>query len=268
MFIYYAKSQAVKEGSYYEFFELETTLISIKVFIKSMIGLFLFKASEPFTSAYIYLLLILVFFLLIQYRKLRITENNLKWFLIFTFDLIIVFIVIISSKWSYFNGVPRRYFVCNYISFWIAFLIVIESMQTLKYGKQFKYFLLLTVLLGGLGTLYNFKYISPKTLKPKIEIVDEFKKLGKIGIISEYWDSYITSCPNPDLIKATPHDQSFVRSIKMAKEVMKQNNIYIIKDMWLEVFPDTLRQFGYMMLKNGNTFNIGDRSVCKYKKVK
>jgi hypothetical protein len=38
--------------------------------------------------------------------------------------------------------------------------------------------------------------------------------------------------------------------------------------MWMKTFPDTLEQFGYVLLKTGKEFRIGDCQVCNYKKVK
>lgn len=52
----------------------------------------------------------------------------------------------------------------------------------------------------------------------------------------------------------------------MVERVFEQENIYIIKDMWLQSFPDTIIEFGRILLKNGNEFRIGDCDVCKYKK--
>ena len=67
-------------------------------------------------------------------------------------------------------------------------------------------------------------------MKPRVEYSKEFESLGNIGVISEYWNSYITSCTNPELIKATPHDTSWaVRNYKIVDEVFNQDNIYIIR---------------------------------------
>jgi len=182
--------------------------------------------------------------------------------------MVIVFTIILSSKWTNLNGVPRRYFVCNYISFWIVFLITFESFKEIKFHRPLSILLMATVLIGGLGTIYNFKYISPKRLTPTIHIVSEFENLGKIGIISEYWNSYVSSASNPSQIKATPNDMSEVRNQNLVDSVFAQPDIYVIKDMWMNTFPDSLEQFGYVLLKSGDEFRIGGCHVCKYQKMK
>lgn len=128
--------------------------------------------------------------------------------------------------------------------------------------------LTITVLVGGVGTVYNLKYIWPGTLTPKVKVVGEFKQLGKIGVIAEYWNSYITSCVDPEMIKATPHDTTWaVKSREQVKEVFEQKNIYVIRDMWLKSFPDTLKEFGHTLVKAGEPFHIGDCDVCRYAKT-
>jgi hypothetical protein len=123
-------------------------------------------------------------------------------------------------------------------------------------------------LVGGLGTIYNFKFISPKSLRPTIKTASEFKSLGKIGLIAEYWNSYINSAPDPENIKATPHDRSAVRNQSLVDSVFCQPNIYVIRDMWMDFFPDTLKQFGYILVKDGNEFSLANCQVCKYRKNK
>lgn len=101
------------------------------------------------------------------------------------------------------------------------------------------------------------------------KVLDEFQHMGKIGVISEYWNSYVTSCINPELIKATPHDQTYaVRNMQIVDEVFAQPNIYVIRDMWMDSFPDSLTQFNRTLTRSGNEFKMGDCFVCKYDLVK
>ena len=268
LFLYFAKSNARQLDNYYEFFDPKTMLASLSVFFESLRDVFLFKINEPFTSLYTYLLLTGIAIVAFQARKVSLSKNDRRWAVIFALDFILILVIIFSSKWANANGVPRRYFVCSYISFWIVFLLVIDNLQIIKRKLWLNGFIAFTVLIGGLGTIYNFKYISPKSLKPTIKTASEFKSLGKIGLIAEYWNSYINSAPDPENIKATPHDRSAVRNKSMVDSVFSQPNIYVIRDMWMDVFPDTLRQFGYTLIKDGNEFNLGNCQVCKYTKNK
>jgi hypothetical protein len=264
--ILYGKYYADKSPAYNNFNDFNTILASLKLFAGSIADLALFKASEPFTSVYLYLVLMLAAALFIMRNKIHFTPDHRKWFLFFVFDCILIFCVIMVSKWSFMNGVPRRYFTSNYIVFWMAFLLAIEYLEESNFKRILTIISLTAVILAGAGSLYNMKYIWPKTLKPRVEYVREFESLGRIGIIGNYWNSYINSVTNPDKIIATPDDRSSVRNRLMAYEVMKRDTIYIIRDGWMENFPDSLSQFGTALYKNGEEFRMGDCFVCRYRK--
>jgi len=264
LFIYYAKSNAVVESNYYDFFNIKIFVDSFLIFKGTIVDLLIFKANEPFTSLYLYLIIALLSFVFLKNNIIKYDKNNLKWFFIFIIDLIAIFIIILSSKWAYMNGVPRRYFICNYISFWIVFLITIESIQSINYKNILMYLLLSTAIIGGVGTIYTFKYIWPKTLRPMVDVVGEIKQLGNIGIIAEYWNSYIISCIDPVRIKATPNDQSLVRKPELVNEVFKQDRIFLIKDMWLKSFPDTIIQFNHKLKRKGSEFFLGNCCLNEY----
>jgi hypothetical protein len=268
LFIYLAKSSSLSVENYYGFLNLKMMTDSFKIFIKTIADLFLFKMKEPFTSLYLYLLVVALFFVVFKRRYIRLTKYQSKWVAVFSLDLAIVFLIILASTWTYINGVPRRYFVCNYVSFWMAFLLTFESLKEIKYHRLFYILLFTTVLTGGLGTIYNYRYISPKRLTPTVRTVSEFEKLGNIGIIAEYWNSYLSSISNPAMIKATPNDMSEIRNQRLVDSVFAQPALYIIRDMWMDSFPDTLEQFGYMLSKAGDEFRIGGCQVCRYQKIK
>jgi hypothetical protein len=172
------------------------------------------------------------------------------------------------SSWVLLNNMGRWYFVASYISLSMIILLTFDFILNYNYPtKYFKIFLLFMIILGAISPVYTMLYTRPKTLKPMIKVVEEFETLGQIGIIGDYWNSYILSCTNPDLIKATPHDKSGVRSSKLVEEVFKQPELYIIRDMWFKAFPDTLVQFGFHLKKEGNEFSLGGCQICKYKRI-
>lgn len=270
LFISYAKKTASNQQDYSTFSEIETITKTLNIFTNSVLDFFKFKTDEPFTSVYSYLVLVLFILVISQFKKIRTDTFKNIWFILFLLDALCLFAVIMISKWTYLNGVPRRYFTCTYISFSFTIILILDNINFSKKIQNVTNILIFTtVIIGGLGALYNIKYIWPKTMKPRVEYSKEFESLGNIGVISEYWNSYITSCTNPELIKATPHDTSWaVRNYKIVDEVFNQDNIYIIRDMWFETFPDTAKQFGRVLIKNGDEFKIGDCKVCNYNLVK
>lgn len=95
----------------------------------------------------------------------------------------------------------------------------------------------------------------------------EFKQLGDIGIIANYWNSYINAAADPEHIRATPHDKDLVRNRRMVDSVLARKDIYLISDMWLDSFPGSINQFGNTLMKAGDPFMLGGCEVCLYKKV-
>ena len=104
----------------------------------------------------------------------------------------------------------------------------------------------IAIAVGSLSTLHYIKFVKPKSLRSQFSVKSELMTLGEIGLIGNFWNSYISSCPDPSRIKAITNAPN-VRSQIMIDEVFSQPKIYLIKDMWLDVFPDTIQQFGYIL---------------------
>ncbi len=272
MFIKFAKTFAVDKTEHYlsinNFEEIKTAILLLK---KSFIVILTFKTKEIFISIYSYCVIIFLITLIIFVlrKKILLSLFSNKWFSFFILDFIAIFISFLLSSWILANRMGYWYFVASYISISMVILLAVEHLQINKYPiKLFKLALIFIVFIGTISSFYTMKYVSPKTLRPKVDVVGEFKQLGKIGIIANYWNSYIASCPDPEMIKATPNDQDGVRNQEIVDMVFERKNLYVIKDCWLEIFPDTLEQFGYVLLKDGNEFRLGECNVCKYNKMK
>jgi len=270
LFISYAKSLSTMQNSYSTFGEIDMIMKSCSVFLTTITNFLLFKTNEPATSIYTYFVITLIIATFFVIRKIKLTDNSRKWILYFFIETIVLFCIIMASKWTFLNNVPRRYFTCTYITLSFAFILILDNLVLNAKQKQyFRTFTLITVLIGTLSSIHYLKYVEPKSLVPMAKVLEDFQSLGKIGIISEYWNSYVTSCINPELIKATPHDQTYaVRSMQIVEEVFAQPNIYVIKDMWMDNFPDSLWQFNRTLIKAGDEFKMGDCFVCKYDLVK
>jgi hypothetical protein len=217
--------------------------------------------------AYLAILFVVAFVGFGVKQRLFVGIHSNKWVMFFLADLAVVFIVFLLSSWVLKNNMGRWYYVATYISVFMAVILVLDNMAKTSTTKFFRWGILLLALVGAISPLHSMKYVYPQTLKPKVDVLGEFKQLGEIGVIAEYWNSYITACPAPDQIIATSNEESGVKSRKMADMVMARENIYVIKDMWMNTFPDTLKQFGHVLLKDGNPFELGGCSVCKYRKA-
>lgn len=271
IFINFAKSFAfTKTENYLSINGINEVKNALHILKESLWKILTFSTNETFVSIYIYVAIVFIFsfvFFILK-KKLFIHLISNKWIFFFLTDTVAIFIVFLLSSWVLANGMGRWYFVATYISLSMSIILALDNIELSYKTKLLRWSILSLALIGAISPIYTMKYEKPKSLKPMVNIVGEFKQLGEIGVIAEYWNSYITSCPDPELIKATPNDQSDVRNQEIVDMVFERENIYVIKDMWMKAFPDTLEQFGYVLLKEGNQFRLGGCDVCKYDKIK
>lgn len=271
IFINFAKSFAfTKTENYLSINGINEVKNALHILKESLWKILTFSTNETFVSIYTYVAIVFIFsfvFFILK-KKLFIHLISNKWIVFFLTDTVAIFIVFLLSSWVLANGMGRWYFVATYISLSMSIILALDNIELSYKTKLLRWSILSLALIGAISPIYTMKYEKPKSLKPMVNIVGEFKQLGEIGVIAEYWNSYITSCPDPELIKATPNDQSDVRNQEIVDMVFERENIYVIKDMWMKAFPDTLEQFGYVLLKEGNQFRLGGCDVCKYDKIK
>lgn len=269
LFIWFAKTQAIRMDTYHEkIFNTPENLLRACFMLKdSMVANLTFRGDNLFTTIYMWGIILLIFFFIITLKKNTISANTKLWIVFFLADGLALLVVILLSRWAFLNGIPRRYFTGIYLVAWLAFLICIDQYPASGLKTGLFVFSFLTVLIGSVSTFYYMRYTRPKHFKPMIEVVGEFQSLGKIGLLAEYWNSYIVSCADPNQIKATPHDKCLVRNPSLVDSVFAQPRLFVIRDMWLDQFPDTLHQFGRKLIRKGTFFFIGNCCVNEYQEV-
>ena len=212
----------------------------------------------------------------------RAFDSDLKWSVLFGINTIGSFLLLISSEWVYKNEINIRYFSVVYLSLWLTIIFYNDSISNLslksaKIGivNSFKKYLfkinaplsvlLLIVALIGSMSLPSYVYsLSPA--KSQLSKLIGFNQLGEAGIIGSYWNSYIICSVNPEKLSCTPHDRDMVRSIRSAKKVMASSKIYLVKERWLENFPDQIVQFKTKLTKQGPELKIDEYTLALYKR--
>jgi len=268
LFIAFAKSHADRDTRYTAqmFNNLHLILLTVKNIFYQTADILKFKYEQNIYLGFFgWFSIIALIAITYQAIKNRSLPNSNKWFWFFLLQALLSLSAIVVSHWVFRNGISRRYFVPVYISSVLTALLLIESFGK-KQRINITVLLFATAISGLLSSVVHIYY--PKKQKAKYEVMKEFGKLGKAGIIAEYWNSYITAIAAPDMITATPNDGSYVRNKAMADSVFTQPRIYIIKDSWLDTFPEKIEQFGYTLKKVNNPFELGGGNLCEYKKVK
>ena len=264
VFIFYAKSTAVTDSRYSNqpFNDLSSIIEALSISFAQITDIFTFKyESNIFLGLFSWITLSFILFILIYRKKYSDKTTHEKWMYYFLIHGITVLVLVFISKWVLLNGMSRRYFVMPYISFALAFLLYLDKKNTKSIILQIGIILLgLSSLLSAVAPLY-----FPQKLNSRYEEIKEFDQLGNAGIISEYWNSYISSVSNPNNLIATPHDSAYIRNHEIAEAVFRQPKIYIIKDLWFTEFPEAMEQFDHFLKKSGEPFLLGGSVLCEYK---
>ncbi|SHF86207.1 hypothetical protein SAMN05444274_1117 [Mariniphaga anaerophila] len=244
---------------------------AVETLVNEFLSVYTFQNDDIIFSIYAWFVMISLLFLafcVLRSSSFVVPERIRPWLAFFILDFVVVLGGMAFSKWVLLNGMGRWYFVSSYISLSLVVLILLDNNSMKDFRNRAVHGVIaLTILLGAVSTPHYLKFVRPKTLKSKVDIKREFLTLGEIGIIGEFWNSYISACPNPSILKATAHDKSVVRNKELVNEVFAQPEIYVIRDMWMKSFPDSLKQFGHTLVRDGEPFKMAGCDVCKYADV-
>jgi hypothetical protein len=271
LFLVYAKSHAAhRTGHFASVNSWNEILRGLTIIRDAFAHVLSFRDKDLLTSIYTWLapvLLVLLAVLALR-KKVKIAPGQRRFFRYLVLDCCGILGVILLSHWVLINRMGRWYFVATYITLAMIVLIALENIDLpARKRRAIRMFAALIIVIGSGSTFYNMKYVTAGTLRPTADLVGEFKQLGEIGIIAEFWNAYRSSCPNPETIKATPHDHSDVRKQFLVDEVFAQPKLYVIRDSWMKRFPDTLRQFGVKLARAGEPFFMGGCHICRYERV-
>ncbi len=267
-FLYHAKLNATKTVLYNEspINDIATIIASIKIVLRSIIDVLLFRAPDVVESIYAWMVLIGIpaIFLFARKKPTTAQPTSLFWQYFFLINAMALMGALICSHWVYLNGVGKRYFSTVYISAALAFLLYLDR-KVLTQMRWSRPLLGLSLFVGGLSGFHQFYY--PQFKPSTYSVVSEFKSLGKIGVFAHYWNAYISAVADPENIKATPHDGDLgkVRKPELLKEALAQPRIFVVRDMWMESFPPSIMQFGHRLEKVGDEQFLGGAYICEYK---
>ncbi|MBD1848649.1 hypothetical protein [Leptolyngbya sp. ST-U4] len=289
-FIAYAKENAANTPSRYSTFnsfsevqEIVAKLLSSVLRTITFKNTFFLTAPRRVLFLGIHAILVVVLIATIAYLIHRLRKHKSltvsKWCYLFLLNAIASLILLPLSKWVYINGANLRYFTVSYISLWLAVLFFADGLK----GANSKLMSLLLVLVALASSLS----LPPRTYalnapQPKIQELQEFQALGKAGFIGGYWSSYILCTVNPAQLNCTPFDEATnqspclpnpeqqkkvgrVRCRRCTKRVFESETIYLVKEKWLDEFPEEIQQFRHCLVKAGDAKKVGDYTIAPYR---
>jgi hypothetical protein len=202
------------------------------------------------------------------------------WFWFFLANAIIGFAAIIFSEWVYVNalqnGSERRYFVPIYIFGAVAALLLTEGIP--KVSARPLWAIITVIAVSGSATLPASVY-GLEHFPPAIQRLQSLQKLGTAGIIGSHWNSYLLCSVNPKQLSCTQFDEYGqspcptspqpvhpfkARCHRCVNRVLNSPAIYLVKNSWLETFPDQIEQFGTCLVKTGKPFDLAGYTLAAY----
>jgi hypothetical protein len=207
-----------------------------------------------------------------------------RWVYFFLTNAIVGLILLPLFRWVYINDISLRYFTVVYVSLWLAALLFADRFK----GASFKLISLLLVLVAVTSSLTLPQQTfalnrSPSTLQQ----LQEIAALGEAGFIGEYWSSYILCIANPGQQHCTPFDPRNaegremtgecrprrrwqerprgVRCPRCARRVFRSETVYLVKDRWLNEFPQETQQFGHCLVKTGAAKQVSGYTIAPYR---
>lgn len=179
-------------------------------------------------------------------------------------DMFLMLAVIFVSKWVYANGQGTWYFVAPYISFCLYILQILDKAEWIKKRANFVILFSLTLLVSFSEIHYIYQNNHHGFTSKRTQI-EKFQRLGQVGILGSYWNSYILSIAHPKTVIASPREHEFVRNFSLIEEIFKQPNIYYVKKDLFKQFPDTIMEFEIPLVRTGKEFTLSGYTLCKYR---
>ncbi|NDJ17372.1 hypothetical protein [Myxacorys almedinensis] len=278
-FLAYAKLTASPEDIKVGFAQINNLSIIVEIIqvaFTSTLSVLLFQANNLFLSLHSITSLIaigaIIKYIFHAYCHQSFTlplSPQLKWAMFFLMSAFLTFLLILASYWTYYQSVPSRYFIVVYLFVWISALLIVEHFHCLSISqtvlKRMNALLLITALLGSFS-LPGYVFSLEKPLSKSAQL-QPLEALGQAGFIGNYWASYLMCIPNPSLLSCTPHDQDYVRCDRCVTQVLNSPVIYLVKNDWLNTFPEEIEQFGQHLRKHGAENIIAGYTIAPYQKV-
>jgi hypothetical protein len=255
VFIVFAKTHSTPYPNYSLLNNRAELLTMIQEISERITSSILFIDEEIYGNLYVVFAVAFVF-LTIIYRRYY-NPVGVTWYYFFLLSSFYSLLVVLFSKWVILNGIGSRYFIVTYICFTLYLLFTLERLS--KHRTFLSLILLATTLVGLCYASYE--RLAQTSIYSTLL---QFSKQPKTAIIAQYWSSYKYSSINPDSILATPHDKDYVRSGREVGQVLKCENIYLIKNDWFNLFPDSITQFGYKLRKGNDSIVIGNTVLQRY----
>ena len=271
-FLLHAKRAAFRIDEYHQLIARPNQLVEMwRMIVERNFSYLNFSRSNPYISIAAWGMLIIwstAFFSILR-RLNRIKTRQLVLFA----GAVFMFAAIFLSSWSNTPDPSYRHYTGIIPLVWIIVLMEMETFR-IAWRRPAVVIVLLTVVSTVGSSVHRYK---DRIGDSPYQRATEVRRLGKANIIGNYWRSYLYASVSPDSIMATAPELNTVRRVGQAYRLVREPSVYIIKEDWVDRwpshmkanwyqgFPDTIVQFGRLLVIDGEPFRLVNSTFCNYK---
>lgn len=176
-----------------------------------------------------------------------------------------------ASGWNAANDFPLRYFAAAYG--WGALAVLSYLRDSGRITRPS----LAVVLIGlwGLQAWAAWSFTTQFSTGARgrlsraqaVELLREAQNnSGSVAFIGSYWNSYLLDGLS-GTARGVPHEGDYCRDRRHLTEVLYHGEVIAVAAGWLEVLPDTLRQYSTTWVKRGPTVKSDGTDYARYARV-
>ncbi|MCC7303687.1 MAG: hypothetical protein IT233_13690 [Bacteroidia bacterium] len=263
-FLLFAKSQAYQfKYTVYRVSDISVVTDGLFQLFNEVTRAFAFRVFNILVSVHAWLLLLI---LGLTFLSGRVKNESFPLSNLLLFSSVLTFFALLFSEWVSLNSFQARYFVVPYYLLLLGIFFRICCMQAGRIRLAATIALTAAVLLSAVDSLIHYPWAA--TGDKHLSFAEHrviTTRLDSGAVLGTYWNSYLLSAGDPGKITGTPKEHEPIRNYDRMWAASKMKRIYLVKNNWLDSFPDTLTQFGRQLYRNGAPFRFEYLELCEYR---
>lgn len=197
--------------------------------------------------------------------------KKMKWELVWPITLFATFVVLMLSNYFHIMNSSNHYFsIFPLVSlFWLA---VAKDGFYAKLKHYLVIYLLPLIIISSVYNFYSLQFTphyKDSNRVNRIIISDfPFPEGGKIGLVGNYWNSYLFGAIYPDQVVPTPYWGDQIRNFNMFFDALESDTIVVIGKGWMESMKDSINMNYYHLVRKSPEYFYNGIIYAHYISVK